>query len=366
MIGPVYPYRGGIAHFTSALAEAITGADHEIKIISFKRQYPKFLYPGKSDRDPSSEVRPVKASYILDPLYPWTWDKTCQEIVKFEPDLVVFQWWTTFWAPAYGSIARRLKKAGIKHVFLIHNVFPHEVRPWDRLLAQFALSTADTFLTLSESQRIIVSRMFPLARVETSPIPVYQVSEGTRLDPAEAKARLKIPTDRKVVLFFGIVRPYKGLRLLVAAAGKLKRAGNPVHLLIAGEFWEAIDDYQKLIRDEGIEDWVTIDNRYIPNEEVPLFFSAADVFAAPYVGGTQSAAVKLAMNYSIPIVVTKNVSEDLESSAYPKLEVVVLNDPESLAAAIERSGNYRMTKPEPVAIISDWAIITNTLSNITR
>ena len=148
MIGPVYPYRGGIAHFTSALAEAIAGEGHEIKIISFKRQYPKFLYPGKSDRDPSAEVRPVAAEFILDPLYPWTWDKARQEIVKFEPELVVFQWWTTFWAPAYGSMARGLKKAGIKHVFLIHNVLPHEVRPWDRPLAQYALSTADTFLDL--------------------------------------------------------------------------------------------------------------------------------------------------------------------------------------------------------------------------
>lgn len=366
MIGPVYPYRGGIAHFTSALAEAIAGEGHELKVISFKRQYPKFLYPGKSDRDPSAEVRSVQAAFILDPLYPWTWNKARQEIINFNPDLVVFQWWTTFWAPAYGSIARGLKKAGIKHVFLIHNVLPHEVRPWDIRLAQYALSTTDTFLTLSESQRTIVSSLFPQARVESSPIPVYQVSAGTRLDQAEAKQRLRIPTDRKVVLFFGIVRPYKGLRLLVEAAGKLKRAGNPVHLLIAGEFWEAIDDYRKLILDEGIEDWVTIDNRYIPNEEVPLFFSAADVFAAPYVGGTQSAAVKVAMNYSIPIVVTKTVSEDLKSAGYPKLEVVVSNDPETFAKAIERSGNDRTTLPKKTTTISEWALLTKTLSNITR
>ena len=308
-IGPVYPYRGGIAHFTTALADAAGKAGHEIEVVSFKRQYPKFLYPGKSDQDPSVDALSVPAKFLLDPLYPWTWEQVRKDIIRFEPDLVVFQWWTTFWAPAFGTLARGLTRAGIKSIFLIHNVYPHETRPWDQPLVTYALSATDSFITLSESQRQIVSNLFPRAKVECTPIPAYQLSTDTKIDLAEAKSRLGIPPERKVALFFGIVRPYKGLRLLVEAAGILKRQGNPVHLLIAGEFWEDVEEYRKLIQTEGVEDWVTIDNRYIPNEEVPLFFGAADVFVAPYVGGTQSAAVKLAMGFGVVVVASEILGE---------------------------------------------------------
>jgi len=333
-VGPVYPYRGGIAHFTASLAAAASKAGHEIEVISFKRQYPKFLYPGKSDQDPSINAVSVPAKFLLDPLYPWTWKQACKEIISSKPDLVVFQWWTTFWAPAFGALARRLKRSGIKSIFLIHNVYPHETRPWDQPLVKYALSATDSFITLSESQRQIVSNLFPRAKVECTPIPAYQLSTVTKIDPAEAKSRLGIPPERKVALFFGIVRPYKGLRLLVEAAGMLKRRGNPVHLLIAGEFWEDAEEYRKLIRAEGIEGWVTIDNRYIPNEEVPLFFSAADVFVAPYVDGTQSAAVKLAMGFGVGVVASEILGEGQGNVPENALRIFSPIDAEPLAQTL--------------------------------
>ena len=333
-VGPVYPYRGGIAHFTTALAAAASSAGHEIEVISFKRQYPKFLYPGKSDQDPSIDALSVPAKFLLDPLYPWTWEQARREIIRSEPDLVVFQWWTTFWAPTFGILARGLTRAGIKSIFLIHNVLPHETRPWDQLLVKYALSATDSFITLSETQRQIVNKLFPRAKVECTPIPAYQLSADSRIDPAEAKLRLGIPPERKVALFFGIVRPYKGLRLLVEAAGILKRQGNPVHLLIAGEFWEDVEEYRKLIQTEGVEDWVTIDNRYIPNEEVPLFFGAADVFVAPYVGGTQSAAVKLAMGFGVVVVASEILGEGQVNVPENAFRIFSPIDAESLAQTL--------------------------------
>jgi len=305
LIGPVYPYRGGIAHFTSSLAEEMKNEGHEIIVISFKRQYPKIFYPGKSDKDPSKEPLIFPAEFVLDPLYPWTWEKARRVINKEKPDLVVFQWWTTFWAPAFGWLAGKLRQSQIGVCFLIHNVYPHERRFLDKALTRFALKSADGFLTMAESQKDLVADLFPEKPVAFSPHPSYKFLSEEKVEKNIAREQLGVPIERKVALFFGFVRPYKGLKLLLEAAGELKRIGRPIHLLIAGEFWEDVEEYQRLITHEGLEDWVTIQNRYIPNEEVPIIFSAADVFVAPYTGGTQSGAVKLAMGYGIPVVGTK-------------------------------------------------------------
>lgn len=310
-IGPVYPYRGGIAHFTTALATAAIGAGHEIEVLSFKRQYPRFLYPGKSDRDPSKDALSVPAKFLLDPLYPWTWAQARREIIRSKPDLVVFQWWTTFWAPAFGILARYLKNNNIKVLFLVHNVYPHETKFWDKPFAKFALMAAESFLAMARSQQKLLISLFPDKQTILSPHPTYQFVSNSKIEKNNARAQLSIPFDRKVAIFFGIVRPYKGLRLLVEAAGILKKEGNPIHLLITGEFWENVTEYQHLFERENLVDWVTIQNCYIPNEDVPLYFSAADLLVAPYVGGTQSGVVKLAMGYGLPVVVTPGIADEM-------------------------------------------------------
>lgn len=364
IVGPVYPYRGGIAHFTSSLAEELRNAGHEIKVVSFKRQYPKFLYPGKSDQDPSKEPLVVPAEFILDPLYPWTWEKARTDIVREQPDLVVFQWWTTFWAPAFGVLARRLKKTGIKVCFLIHNVFPHEKRFWDNALARFALKSADSFFTMAESQRSLLADLFAKKPVVYFPHPIYKFKDMAKMDKETTRAQLGIPSDRKVALFFGIVRPYKGLRLLVEAAGMLKKLGNPVHLLIAGEFWEDITDYLSLIKAKELEDWVTLHNRYILNEEVPLMFNSADVFVAPYTGGTQSGAVKLAMGYQLPIVMTPTIADaGINFTTYPGIFISQSATPESIKREIEIALQYNFPD-EPLASDTSWNHLVETIIRI--
>ncbi|GIV65412.1 MAG: glycosyl transferase family 1 [Bellilinea sp.] len=306
LIGPVYPYRGGIAHYTTRLAQAIRESDHELLVLSFRRQYPRFLYPGKSDRDPSQDVERIEAEFLLDPLYPWTWQRAVNRIKEYAPGLVVIQWWTTFWAPAFWWLARELKSV-CKVVFLIHNVLPHETRFFDPWLARWTLSQGGGFIVQAESQRKKLKELLPRAEPLLVEHPLYDQFADKRMDKSEARRRLGLPEDRPVLLFFGIVRPYKGLRNLIEALALVYQEGYSPLLVVAGEFWENVEDYQKRIKDLGLEDAVRIYNYYIPNEEVPVFFSAADVFVAPYTGGTQSGALKIAMAFGLPVVASEGI-----------------------------------------------------------
>jgi glycosyltransferase involved in cell wall biosynthesis len=337
LVGPVYPYRGGIAHYTTSLAKAIQ-VGHTLQLISFKRQYPAWLYPGQSDRDPSSERLEVQAEYILDPVNPFSWRSTCREIEAYAPQRVVLQWWTTYWAPAFGYLARRLTSLGIPVVYLIHNVLPHEVRPWDRWLARLALKPANSFIVQTSRENDRLQTLLPGRTSVLCPHPVYDLFTSQHIPQGEARSRLRIPADKRVILFFGIVRPYKGLHDLLEAMSLLGDNTGRVHLLVAGEIWGDPSIYQRQIENLGLKDRVTIDNRYIPNEEVPLFFSAVDLFAAPYTAGTASGATKLALGFGLPAVVTRNIVDDtLQHHTEQDVFVSEPNNPADLSRTIQRA-----------------------------
>ncbi len=311
IIGPVYPYRGGIAHYNTMLIQRLQLQKCDVKAISFRRQYPNWLYPGQTDKDKSQSYVSVPAEFLLDPLYPWTWRHVAKEIIKEKPDLVLIQWWTTFWAVPYSFLASWIEKKQIRIIFQIHNVMPHESRPWDRWLSKTALSFGDAFIVHTEKEAKRLRLILPDARYRIVPLPVNMIFDQTDLTPIEAKKRLNLPADFPVILAFGIVRPYKGLRYLLEAVEILKREGMIVHLVVAGEFWEPLSAYQAIIDKLHIQDQVHIYNQYIANEDVPVYFKASDVFAAPYVGGTQSAAVKTALVYGLPVVLTNIILDDI-------------------------------------------------------
>ncbi len=337
LVGPVYPYRGGIAHYTTMLAQTLAKRGSQFHVVSFRRQYPRWLYPGKSDRDPSQKPLRVNAEYLLDPLYPWTWWQTARRIAKWNPDLVIIQWWTTFWAPAFAALAFLLRRRGVKVLFVIHNVMPHEPHPWDRWLAHLALRQGHHFLVQTGREKERLLSLLPQAQMILSPHPVYDMFAGQRIPIAEAKQQLGLPVDEPVALFFGIVRPYKGLRFAIEALAELRARGKTVHLLVAGEFWEDVMAYTRLIEQLGLSAQVKIDNRYIPDEKIGLYFSSADVFVAPYVGGTQSAAVKVALGFDLPVVISQAiVSEELENDATHRLYWVAPEDVDALAEAMDR------------------------------
>jgi len=337
LIGPVYPYRGGIAHYTAMLAQALAKRCSQFHVVSFRRQYPSWLYPGKSDRDPSQEPLQVNAEYWLDPLYPWTWWQTAHRIADWKPDMVIFQWWTTFWAPAFAALAFLLRQRGMKILFVIHNVMPHEPRLWDRWLASLALQQGHLFLvqTAREKERLLT--LLPQAQTISLPLPLYNMFANQRIPIDRAKQQLGLPINMPVVLFFGIIRPYKGLRFAIEALAELRARGSIIHLLVVGEFWEDVMVYKQLIEQLGLSAQVKLENRYISNEEIALYFSAADIFVAPYVGGTQSAAVKVALGFNLPVVISRAIiSEELESDTVHRLYWVDPKDATALSEAIER------------------------------
>ena len=343
VIGPVYPYRGGIAHYTSMLSRSLMDCDHETHVISFKRQYPAWLYPGKSDKDPSLVGLRLKAKYTLDPIYPWTWFNTANTIQEINPEGVIIQWWTTFWAPAYWVLIRRLRRLGLKTVFVIHNVIPHESLPWDKWIARNVLRLGDAHLVQATNEKDRLLSLIPDAHPTLCPMPVFNLFPvENSLTKNEAKEILGIRKDIPLLLFFGIVRPYKGLKHAIEAVSILKNTGVRVQLIVAGEFWEEIATYKDQISHLHLNDQVTLVNKYIPDEEVGSYFTAADVFVAPYIDGTQSASVKTAISFNLPVVATDCVADEILRNN-ELTRVVPSGDSIALAEAISELISLNLT-----------------------
>lgn len=337
LIGPVYPYRGGIAHYTTRLSEALRQQGHELLLISFKRQYPDWLFPGQSDRDPSHSIPAVEgAQYWIDSLNPATWVTTFRRIRRYRPQMLIMQWWTPWWAPAWfvlGALNRLALR--IPLVYLCHNVLPHEARWWDPLLARMVLRCGAGFVVQSEEEEKRLRRLVPMAQATVFPLPILDLWTKQSMPKEPARRQLGLPTDVPLLLFFGIVREYKGLQDLLAAMPAIREHLGPVFLVVAGEFWVDPASYLETIRRLGIEDEVRLDNRYIPNEEAIAYFSAADLLVAPYRQVTGSAVVQLARGFGLPVVTTRlgGLAEVAES------ELGLLAppaDPEGLAATIIR------------------------------
>lgn len=333
IIGPVYPYRGGIAHYTTSLINAMEQGGHIVQTLSFYRQYPKWLYPGKSDRDPSLIYKAVNAEYILDPINPFSWNRTISKIIDFAPDLIVFQWWTPFWALAYSFITSKLKDRGLRTLYLVHNVFPHEKHILDSCLIRLAFRSVNLFITQTDQESRFLKTIKPKSRFIIHPHPIYLPYEIPTITKHEARRQLNIPLEKPTILFFGIIRPYKGLDVLLESLGALRRYCDPPFLIVAGEVWGK-KEYLKKISELELEASVLFDNRYIPDEIVPLYFSAADLFVAPYLEATQSGAIKLAMGYDLPIIMSEAVATDPDMHDHNGLRIIPTADSHALEIAI--------------------------------
>ena len=312
LIGPMPPYRGGITRFTVSLAEKLVEAGHDVLVISFKSQYPKLLYPGKNEKDFSQPTSKANTLFIFSPLKKMDWKTTFDHIQAYQPDFIIYQWWTTFWAPATAWLLRKIKQTGIKTKVLVHNAFPHESTWLDKKLASWALKDAQTFVTMTEAQADrLRSAVHHQVEIQTAPHPIYSQFPASGLSKPEVRRKLRLPMDVPIALFFGFVRPYKGLGILLEAMATLNRNGSNLHLVVAGEFWDDQDRYEKQIVELGIREIVTIRADYIPDSEAGLYFEAADLFVAPYTGGTQSGSIKVAMSYQLPLVITDAITDPL-------------------------------------------------------
>jgi len=365
VIGPVYPYRGGISHFNTLLIRTLIDNKHHTQVISFRRQYPKWLYPGTTDNDPSRYPLKVDAEYLLDSLKPWTWYKTAKHIAQFHPDLVLIQWWTTFWAIPFAWISWYLRTNRLRVAFLIHNVLPHEIRPWDRPLTKLALRQGQTFIVQTEGEKEKLQNLLPNSEIYLHPHPIYRIFSKSRLDKVEARKILGIQNNKFILLSFGIVRSYKNIKLVLNALSIQKNQDFSPTYIIAGEIWESIESYHRLIKHLKLTDHVRIENRYIPNEEVPIYFSAADLLIAMYSGGTQSGSVTIALDYGLPIITTPRIAAGIDKAYQHRLTVVPPGESASLASAINSSMEQPQQSEEssnPTA--ADWSSLVEMIVQI--
>lgn len=306
LVGPVYPYRGGIAHYTTLLTRTLRAQGCDVLLISFKRQYPRWLFPGQSDRDPTAQPMCIEgARYWIDSLNPLTWFLTFIRLCRYQPNGIVLQWWTPFWMFVWmtlGVLNRLFLRCPL--IFICHNVLPHEAKGWHRGVARAVLRWGSRFIVQSETEKQHLAGLLPHANIAIVPLPVYDMFAEARVSPAAARAKLGLAQHAPVLLFFGIVREYKGLHDLLAALPSIRRQLPDVKLLIAGEFWDDKRAYQETLQQLRIADAVSIDDRYIPDDEVSLYFSAADVVVAPYRSVTGSGVVQMARGFGVPVITT--------------------------------------------------------------
>ncbi len=335
LLGPLHPYRGGIAHYGALLAEELARED-EVHAFNFSRLYPQLLFPGKTQFDESDNPFALPAPRTLDSLLPTSWRRTASAIAEAEPDALLCHWWHPFFGPAYGSVLRRLGKLrpGCARILLCHNVLPHERSRVDLLLGRRALGVADGFLVHSEDDADNLRKLLPGAPLKVHPHPRYDAFAGEAPTPEEARAQLGIGSEEKVVLFFGYVRAYKGLDLALRALARCRESG--LRLWVVGEFYEDRAPYDALIRELGQDDTVRIVDRYVANEEVAAYFQAADLVLQPYRSATQSGIAQIAFAFGKPVLATAvgGLPEQIEDGVTGLL--VPPDDLPALAAAIDR------------------------------
>jgi len=301
-IGPAYPLRGGIAQFITLMAQEL-GPHHQVKIFSFHKQYPTFLFPGKEQNDPGDPPHDVEIEPAFTPYDPFSWYGGMQTISRWHPDLVILKYWIPFFAPAFGYLTRALQKRGCRVVYVIDNIVFHEKWPFANSLTRYALGAADRLVTLSHSVYLDAKRIFPHSDVVEGVHPVYDCYNLGNYTRLSARQKLHLE-GKKVLLFFGYIKHYKGLDLLLKAFPAVLRKLPDAHLLIVGEVYGDDEEYLGIIRERGIEEQVTFVRRFVANDEVELYFKAADVLALPYRSATQSGVVQIAYDMNLGAVAT--------------------------------------------------------------
>jgi D-inositol-3-phosphate glycosyltransferase len=335
LLGPMPPYRGGIAHFSLALARALRGRGHTVSAVTFSRQYPARLFPGKTQFEPDPPPADTPAApRLLDSVDPSSWLRTARYLRRLAPDAVVFAHWMPFFAPAYGTVARRLA-GGPRRIALVHNALPHERRPGDVALSRYFFRATDGLLALSGSVRRDLEGLAPGVPLQEAPHPVYP-PDAPPVPRAEARQRLGLPEDAPVLLFFGFVRRYKGLDVLLDALPAIRRGAPGARLVVAGEAYDDAEVYRRQIASLGLGDAVTWADRYVPAEEVPSYFAAVDLVVQPYRSATQSGVAQTAFGYGVPVLTT-DVGGLAEAVPHGEAGLVVpTEDPEGLAEAAVR------------------------------
>ena len=306
MVGPVYPYKTGLSYYVALLFKQLS-KKYDVTLLSYTMQYPKFLYK-KPQKDYADDVLKIgEAEFVLNTANIFSCIKTAIKINKLHPDLVIFQWLHPYFAPCYTAITKLLKNT--KVLFMCHNVFPHERFPFDKQLTKMTLKHGDFFTVHAQSDADDLKSILPNANMAVTVHPAYNFFKQKDMSKAEARKLLGIAEEEKVLLFFGLIREYKGLKHLLNALSILNKEysenNNKLRLLIAGDFGSGRLEYDEMIRKLGIERLIDITDGHIPIGDVEKFFAACDLVVLPYESATQSGVIQVAYSFDKPVLATR-------------------------------------------------------------
>ncbi len=337
IIGPAHPLRGGLATFNQRLAREFTDLGHDCSIYSFSLQYPSFLFPGKTQYSDEPAPEGIRIHTVINSVNPFNWIRIGNRLKKERPDILVVRFWLPFMGPALGTILRKVQKNRQTRVICIaDNVIPHEKRFGDRPFTRYFLKSCDAFITMSEKVMNDLRTFEPEKPAKRVPHPLYD-NFGPIIPKDEARRHLGLPEKERIILFFGFIRKYKGLDLLLDAISILKRDSPSLNLklLIAGEFYEDEKPYLDQIEKRGIRDWLILRTQFIPDSEVKYYLCSADAVIQPYRDATQSGVTPLAYHFEKPMLVT-NVGGLPSLVPHEKAGLVVEPDPEAISNGIAR------------------------------
>ena len=330
LVGPAYPLRGGIAAFDHAYAQALHEAGHEVVIFSYSLQYPNWLFPGKSQYDESPKHFDFPIFSCINSIWPYNWWRVARRLRDFNPDSAVLRYWTPFLAACLGSIVRW---SGLDcWQAIVDNALPHESQPLQVSLIKYALARMQRITVLSEQVERQLHEIDAGWNIVRTFHPLY-THFGTSVGREAARTQLGLPLEGKILLFFGLIRPYKGLDLLIEAMALLP---NPPLLLIAGEPYMSVSPYQELAKRLGVADRIIWHLRFIADQQVPLYFCAADCLVQPYRSASQSGVTPVAYHFDLPTLVTAvgGLAEAVEEG---KTGWIVQPQPHALAQGIQRA-----------------------------
>lgn len=331
IIGPAYPLRGGLAAFNERLTEELQRMNHEVVLYTFSLQYPSFLFPGKTQYSTSPPPEGLKIKVVINAVNPLNWIKVGRQIKKEKADLIICRYWLPFMAPCFGTILRFIKqKQHAERVAILDNVIPHEKRPGDKVFTNYFIRSCDRFIAMSNTVLTDLRRFSKDKPIQLLPHPLYD-NFGPIVAAEKARDHLNLKQEDKIILFFGFIRRYKGLDILLEAMAYLK--GTGIKLLVAGEFYEDGKMYHAIIEKHNLSQQVILQTNYIADQEVKYYFCAADLVVQPYRSATQSGITPMAYHFEVPMVVT-NVGGLPEQVPDQKAGLVTKSEPKAIAEAV--------------------------------
>jgi glycosyltransferase involved in cell wall biosynthesis len=333
IIGPAWPLRGGLSAFDEKLATQFTEKGIQTKIDTFSLQYPSILFPGKSQYTTDPKPKDVNISVCINSINPLNWIKIGLQLYREKPDLIIVRFWIPFLAPCLGTILKIAKKnKHTKVISIVDNMIPHEKRMGDRLLTQYFVKTVDGFIAMSEKVKNDI-KTFSHKPVSISPHPIFN-HFGDPITKMEARTQLGLPQEKKIILFFGYIRKYKGLDLLIQAMSSESIKKLNIQLMIVGEFYEDASNYHDLVNSLGLQNQISFYSNYIPDGEVKNYVCSADFIIQPYKNATQSGVTPLAYHFEKPMLVT-NVGGLADTVPNLKTGIVVEPTTNAIVKGIE-------------------------------